>query len=124
MMRPVPWSLIAKHAPQARADKLIITAPTADEWFMDSEERGYVGLKCSERRVGLRLLYVFPEWRKFGVGASLMHDVIAYAGGRQIDTNCDLHLVAFYEKFGFVKVSPHHPSGRSWNLRRPPTGSG
>jgi GNAT superfamily N-acetyltransferase len=117
MLLPTSFDVVAAHARGTHADGLVVSQAMATHWFMDSDGRGFVGIKQANFATTITALFIHPSERRLGHGSRLLRDIIALAEGRDVEAHVEPHLHLWFVRHQFVAV--HKMKRTAWLMRRP-----
>ena len=117
MLLETTFDVVAAHARGTRADGLILSGALAQRWLIDSDGRGFVGLKSTTHALTLTALFVHPTERGMGHGDRILRDVIDLAEGRDVEAIVEAPLHKWFGRHGFIAVQKMKKT--AWLLRKP-----
>jgi GNAT superfamily N-acetyltransferase len=121
MLEQTTFDVVAAHARGTHADGLVLSEALASHWWLDSDGRGFVGLKHgSNFALCVTALFVHPTERGMGFGDRILCDVLEMASN---SGNIDIEIVAesplhrWLGRHGFIAIREMKKT--AWLLRRP-----
>jgi GNAT superfamily N-acetyltransferase len=117
MLLTTTFDAVAAHARGTHADGLVLSQAMATHWFMDSDGRGFVGVKSTDLTLTITALFVHPTERSMGHGERILKNVVALAEGRDVEMIAEAPLHRWLGRHGFIAVQKMKKT--AWLLRRP-----
>lgn len=117
MLLSTTFDIVAAHARGAHADGLILSQALATHWFLDSDGRGFVGIKQANFATTITALFVHPTERGLGFGSRILRDIIAGAGSRDVEIIAEAPLHRWLGRHDFIAVRKMKKT--AWLMRRP-----
>jgi GNAT superfamily N-acetyltransferase len=117
MLMPTSFDVVALHARGAHSGGLVLSQAMATHWYIDTDGRGFVGIKQANFSTTITALFIHPSERRLGHGSRLLRDIIAGAGSRDVEAQVEPHLHLWFTRHRFIAV--HKMKKTAWLMRRP-----